>query len=236
MLQREEHHIRFAVNRTHSDAESRVDALQPELMTAKTSEQACLTSLEGERAACRDLEARLAVPEMRVHTSEHAPAGIANLRHIPCPGDCDSPTQANAALARQGSAMIRMQEAFNKQIMAERAQVAKLQRQIEELKEWQRKATSQRSDGIAARPSSVGRSCTAPAMATLSTSATTTHTSARMRSSVGMTDIATQRGSGPPDSPGGGDGSEPERAHDPCLDWFHRHLEASETSGTAEEC
>lgn len=64
MLQKEEQHIRLTADRTQSDAESRIDVFQKESMTAMASEQACLTSMEGERAARCELTARLAVIEM----------------------------------------------------------------------------------------------------------------------------------------------------------------------------
>lgn len=121
-LQMEEQ--RSIADRSRLDAESRVDVFKWELMKAQASVQACQSSLEDERAACRELTARLADTEMRVHDCERAPAGNASLRRRPCPGDCDTASQANAAFAGQGRAKIRMRETFNNQACADNNEMA----------------------------------------------------------------------------------------------------------------
>lgn len=100
--------------------------------------------------------------------------------------------------------MIRMRQAFNKQAMADRTQMAQLRRQIDELMEWERNTIPQKGGVGTARPNSVVVSHAVPVPAALTTAATATHTQPPTRRSADLIDAATHRGSGRPNPPWGG--------------------------------
>lgn len=210
LLQLEEQRSRSIINRWRLDAESCVEAPWWELMTTQVSEQALWRTnprhVMSVRRAWRSWRCVFTMASMRMPAMRNSVTSLVQ-------GTCDAAIQANAALARQSSAMIRMREAFNQQTTADKNEMAQMRRQIADLKDWQRSGTSQNSAVGSAMSSSVGMSRTAPALAAPISSVTRGPTQHAARNSAGLADTVTRLRGGPPDLPGGDEGTEPESPH-----------------------
>lgn len=97
-LQVEEQRNRVVVERAHRETKSAMEVLRIELATLESPELTPSNSLWGERRANREMSARLAVSEIRIHDAAHGRTGTADLHRTPCSGGCEPALAVTAAV------------------------------------------------------------------------------------------------------------------------------------------